>query len=185
MRDQDLDLRLRVLNLSLLPGELRMYAGAAAPTGWLLCNGAAVSRTGFAQLFAVIGTTYGVGDGSTTFNVPDTRSRVPVGAGQGGGLSNRVLGTTGGEENHVLSVGEMPAHAHGVNDPQHAHGVFRSDLAYNGPDVPSINMRTVNAAGAFIATTTVGTGISILNNGSGVGHNVMQPWLAVNYIIKT
>ena len=69
-------------SVNFLTGEIKMYGGASAPTGWLLCDGSAVSRTTYAPLFAVIGTTYGIGDNSTTFNLPDGRGKVPVGAGQ-------------------------------------------------------------------------------------------------------
>lgn len=96
-------------DLSLPPGSMAMFAGAAAPTGWLLCNGAAVSRTSNAALFAAIGTTFGAGDGSTTFNVPDLRGRAPIGAGTGPSLSARTLGATGGAETHQLTIAEMPA----------------------------------------------------------------------------
>ena len=68
-------------NKSGIVGEIKMYGGDSAPTGWLLCNGAAVSRTTYADLFAVLSTTYGVGDGSGTFNVPNFGGRVPVGVG--------------------------------------------------------------------------------------------------------
>jgi microcystin-dependent protein len=101
-------------------GALLPYAGTAAPPRFLLCNGAAVSRTTYAALFAVIGTTYGAGDGSTTFNLPDLQGRTPVGAGPGAGLTNRAVAAKGGEESHVLTVGEMPAHSHVDNG--HAHG---------------------------------------------------------------
>jgi microcystin-dependent protein len=107
-----------------LPGEIVEYAGAFPPTGWLLCDGQAYSRTAYAALYAVIGTMYGAGDGSTTFNVPDTRGRTSIGAGAGAGLTNRALGGRGGEENHTLSWNEMPVHSHGVNDPGHAHSVY-------------------------------------------------------------
>jgi microcystin-dependent protein len=71
-------------------GSVSMFAGSSAPTGWLLCNGAAVSRTTFSALFAIIGTTYGAGNGSTTFNVPDMRGRAAIGVGQGSGLTDRA-----------------------------------------------------------------------------------------------
>jgi microcystin-dependent protein len=96
-----------------VPGEVKMYAGGTIPTGYLLCNGSAVSRTTYANLFAAIGTTWGAGDGSTTFNVPDARSRSPLCVGQGSGLSSRTLGTTGGEENHALAAAENGVHSHG------------------------------------------------------------------------
>jgi microcystin-dependent protein len=95
-------------------GTLLDFAGATAPGGWLLCDGSALSRTTYSVLYGVIGTTYGAGDGSTTFNLPDTRGRISVGAGQGTGLTNRVLAATGGEEAHTLSVAELASHTHGV-----------------------------------------------------------------------
>lgn len=88
------------------PGSLMMFAGPAAPDGWLLCNGAAVSRTTYAALYAAIGTTHGAGDGSTTFNVPDRRGLVDVGAGQGPGRTNRVLGQVVGAEVVLLSAAQ-------------------------------------------------------------------------------
>ncbi len=90
-------------------GSIVMYGGAAAPSGWSLCNGAAVSRAGFAALFAIVGETFGVGDGVTTFNLPDLRQRFPLGkAASGTGVT---LGSTGGSIDHTHTV---PAHYHGV-----------------------------------------------------------------------
>ena len=77
------------------------FAGAAAPTGWLLCQGQAISRTTYAQLFSVIGTTYGSGDGKTTFNLPDMRGRVAVG-------SDANLGQAEGDRNRTLTQGNLP-----------------------------------------------------------------------------
>lgn len=103
-------------------GAIMAFGGAAAPAGWLDCSGAAVSRTTYAALFAVLGTTYGVGDGSTTFNLPDFRSRAVLGEGTGAGLSARARGNTGGAETHTLVTGEIPAHTHTVNRNQTAAG---------------------------------------------------------------
>jgi hypothetical protein len=83
------------------PGVIVPYGAASAPGGWLLCDGSAVSRTTFAALFAIFGTTFGVGDGSTTFNLPDLRGRVAVGQKATGAFT--TLGGTGGEETHVLN----------------------------------------------------------------------------------
>jgi microcystin-dependent protein len=77
-------------------GTIITFAGSSAPGGWLLCNGGAVSRTTYSVLFAVIGITYGNGDGVNTFNLPDFRGRTALGAGQGTGLTNRTLAGTGG-----------------------------------------------------------------------------------------
>jgi len=106
------------------PGVILEYGGAAAPTGWLLCNGAAVSRTTYAALFAIIGTTYGVGDNITTFNVPDRRDRVGVGSGltytrgQTGGVVTATT-STDGAHNHTgntgattLTTAQIPSHTH-------------------------------------------------------------------------
>lgn len=90
-----------------LVGEIKLYAGSGEPTGWKKCNGQALSRTTYAKLFEVIGTTFGTGDGSTTFNVPDLRNRFPVGAGDTYSLNSK-----GGEATHKLEVSEMPAHSH-------------------------------------------------------------------------
>lgn len=90
-------------------GSIIMFGGSSAPTGWLLCNGAAVSRTTYAALFAVVGTTFGVGDGSTTFNVPDARQKFPLGVAASG--TGNALGATGGSIDHTHTV---PAHFHGM-----------------------------------------------------------------------
>jgi microcystin-dependent protein len=91
-------------------GAINAYAGSIAPTGWLLCDGAAVSRATYADLFALIGTTYGVGDGTTTFNLPDMKGRVIVGKAATGTFA--ALNNKGGAETHTLVTGEMPSHAH-------------------------------------------------------------------------
>lgn len=86
--------------------------------GYLECNGQEVSRTTYAALFAAIGTRYGDGDASTTFNLPDFRGRSPMGAGQGSGLSNRDINTSVlGEERHTQTEAEMPSHTHGWQGP--------------------------------------------------------------------
>lgn len=93
-------------------GVIHMFAGSISPSGWLICDGSAVSRTVYADLFKVIGTTYGAGDGNTTFSLPDMRGRTPVGVGQGVGLTARTLGGTVGQENSSLIEANLPAHAH-------------------------------------------------------------------------
>jgi microcystin-dependent protein len=146
-------------------GSLQMYAAATAPGGWLICDGSAVSRATYAALFAAIGTSWGVGDGSTTFNLPDLRGRSPVAAGQGSGLTSRTVAQTGGAETHALSVEQMPAHNHLLR------------LTFNGvgstPTVlPAGNGFTGEDAGAMRTA------------GGGQAHNNMQPFAVVNFIIK-
>lgn len=89
-------------------GEIRFVAVLVAPKGFLPCDGAAKSRTTYAKLFAAISTVFGAGDGSTTFNVPDLKGRAPISNGAGAGLTNRTIGSKGGEETHRLAPTEMP-----------------------------------------------------------------------------
>lgn len=95
-------------------GIVMPFAGSVAPQGYLLCDGSAVSRTDYADLFTAIGTTYGAGDGESTFNLPDLSGRVVLGVS-----NNHALGTTGGEAAHTLTEQELPAHSHVV--PAHTH----------------------------------------------------------------
>ncbi|MGJ3244926.1 MAG: tail fiber protein [Elainellaceae cyanobacterium] len=104
------------------PGDFKQTFRTSLESGWLLCDGASYSTTLYPALFAAIGYTYG-GSGNS-FNVPDLRGRVPVGVGQGAGLTDRQLGQSGGEEAHKLTVAEMPQHGHGVSDAGHTHSLF-------------------------------------------------------------
>ena len=174
-------------SIPLLPtGVVLPYAGSSTPSGWLLCNGAAVSRTTYATLFAVIGTTYGVGDGSTTFNLPDLRGRIPGGLDNlGGSSANRItdaqadsLGGNMGEEAHTLSATEMPAHNHRLN-------------YYNGAGSGqpiTVSGYTFGNNQQFTMTYNVPNAISnnmfMENVGGGNSHNNVQPTLFMNYIIK-
>jgi microcystin-dependent protein len=143
-------------------GVVTMYAGSAAPAGWLLCNGAEVSRTTYADLFALIGTYYGAGNGSTTFNLPDLRGLAPIGAGQGSGLTNRGLGAKGGAETHALSEAEMPSHTHEVSK----SNVYPADGSNLAPGGSHSSYETSTATGG------------------GAAHNNMMPFIALNFIIK-
>lgn len=98
------------------PGVTVEYAGATIPNGYLLCDGQAVSRTTYAALFGSISTLWGVGDGSTTFNLPDFRGRSSLGVD-----GSHALGSTGGAASVTLSTANLPAHSHGVTDPGHTH----------------------------------------------------------------
>ena len=147
------------------PGSVVAYIASSAPGGWLLCDGSAVSRSTYSTLFGVIGTTYGVGDNSTTFNLPDLRGRVPVGSGTGAGLTARSLAATGGAETHTLTVDEIPAHTHSyVNNT-------------NNQDTDNAFATETAADNADLSATTGSTG-------GGQAHNNMQPFLVLNYIIK-
>jgi len=118
-------------SLALTPvGAVTAFAAATAPTGWLLCDGSAKSRATYSALFGIIGTTYGVGDGSTTFNLPDLRQRFPMGKAASG--TGNTLGSTGGAIDHTHTVSgatgatapgtdSQGSHSHTVNS--HTHGV--------------------------------------------------------------
>lgn len=118
-----------ILNKLVPTGAIFDWAGGVTPPGgYLLCDGSAVSRAAYADLFLVMGVTFGPGDGVTTFNLPDYRGRSPMGAGAGPGLTARLPGDILGEENHVLTVSELAththlqnAHTHSITDPGHDH----------------------------------------------------------------
>jgi microcystin-dependent protein len=158
-------------------GIVSPYAGTTAPTGWLLCAGQTVSRTTYAVLFAVVSTTYGAGNGSTTFTLPDLRGRVPAGKDNmngtdAGRLTNALLsgvdgdtlGAVGGDDGHQLSVPQMPAHTHTYT--RRAQG----SSTQGGSGSRPIN-----------ATETLNSG----STGGGAEHNNVQPTIILNYIIKT
>lgn len=106
-RELAIDLEKRVPS-----GTVFLYAGSKAPEGFLVCDGSTVERLKFSDLFNVIGTTYGEGDGSTTFNLPDLRGRAAIGAGSSPELSARSLGQQLGSETHTLNSAEIPKHTH-------------------------------------------------------------------------
>ena len=172
-----------VVQNSIPTGGIMMWSTASAPTGFLLCNGSAISRTAYAALFAVIGTTFGVGDNSTTFNLPNYNNRTPVGAG---GLY--ALGATGGSKDATVvshthtatSVVTDPGHNHtwgrGLEiDDQGSGSSFNEYTRAPGSDTTVIQSATT---GITVATTVASSG------SSGTDAN-MQPYLAMQFIIKT
>ncbi len=151
---------------SIIPAGMFMWRAVnTVPTGWLECDGTAVSRTTYADLFAAISTVWGVGDGSTTFNLPNMQRRVPVGKGGSGTatLANTV-GSTGGEETHTLTTPEMPAHTH-------TETVNSSDIG--------------TAAGAQGTATSTEQSTNTGSTGGGGAHNNMQPSAVMLALIKT
>lgn len=147
--------------------SINMFAGSTAPNGWLLCDGTAINRITYARLFSVIGTTYGVGDGTTTFNLPDLRGRTPIGVGTGAGLTARALADEVGAETHQLTEAELAIHYHGITN----GGAGAYFTGQDGAD-------RANAWYQFGAKNTN-------NAGSNGAHNNMQPSIALNFIIKT
>ena len=168
--------QLAALSLVMPTGSIIQYAGVGLPTGWLACNGQAVSRAAYPDLFAALMTTWGAGDGSTTFNVPDLRSRSPIGAyvagaplgtdSRGAPLAQRPIGSVGGEQEHVLTEAELAKHKHTWQ-----YGVERDDANSGG----SYNEFT-QIPGSH--TTAIGA------TGGDAPHNNMSPYAAVFFIIK-
>ena len=158
-------------------GVVQMWAGEAAPAGWLLCQGQAMSRTTYAALYAVCGTAYGTGDGSSTFNLPDLRARMPIGL-SGSGAFN-ALGNAGGEENHTLTTAEMPNHSHPLN------GRIYADLATKSGNTQKY-ISPGNSGERWISTkVNDGTGVPDTDSTGGGGtHNNMPPYVVMNFIIR-
>jgi microcystin-dependent protein len=157
------------VQITIEPGSIFAYAGITAPTGYLECDGSEISRSTYAELFAAIGTTFGTGDGSTTFNLPDMRGRVAVGTGQGAGLTSRNLGDTGGEEEHLLTVAEIPLHSHSYT---------KGYLTTSGT--------LLQAGGTPFVAFHEDTAQNTQSGGSDPAnaHNNMMPFVAMMFIIK-
>jgi microcystin-dependent protein len=159
-------------------GAIEPYGGDydAIPSGWLICDGLAVSRTTYADLFAVVGTSFGVGDGSTTFNVPDLRDKFPKGA-----PNATDPGTTGGSNTVTLSTSELPVHSHSVNNPSHSHSYTRPSNAsnYGQYNNSKANTSSGSTTGGATQATTVG------NAGSGGAHENKPSFQEVVWMIKT
>jgi len=158
-------------------GILAPFAGSTAPDGWLLCDGSAISRTTYSSLFAVIAATYGAGDGSTTFTLPDLRGRMALGLDNMGGTSRDIvtaatadtLGAETGEEMHQLTEDEMPNHIHSIADMGGFPGGSTS--------------ATYGKNGYHPNYTATQTGNSNQTGGN-QPHNNMPPYMALNYLIK-
>lgn len=168
-------------NVGAPTGTIAPYAGSTSPTGYLLCYGQAISRTTFADLFAIVGTTYGIGDGSTTFNIPDLRGRGVFGKDDmGGSAANRItnagsgitgtgLGNTGGTQNKTLTTTELPAHTHtgtissvsagtpaGSIDSQGAHTHVVRTNASGGSTTVNANLGVTNGSDGLVTTDSNG-----------------------------
>lgn len=192
-KDGNVDIGGRTVNDFMPSGSVISYAGSSAPTGWLLCFGQTVSRSTYAALFAAIGTTYGAGDGLTTFALPDLRGRAVAGkddmggtsanrlTGLSGGVDGDVLGAAGGLETHTLTTAQMPLHGHPVRISPTTQSSASSDT--NGGFLLN-NNADVNYS-AFTGTPNVTAGEQIGGTGGGGAHNNVQPTFILNYIIKT
>lgn len=176
-------------SISAPPGTINMYAGAAAPSGWLICNGGEVNRSTFAALFAVIGTTYGAGNGTTTFNLPDMANRYPLGVG------TQAIGVAGGSSTSgstVLTEAQMPAHTHtGTTGSagEHTHGMGSSwgnDTSQGTANINNFGGGTIGIRSTTDAAGSHTHSLSVDSTGGSQGHDhsIVPPFLALNFIIK-
>ena len=195
-------------NATFIPGDMKPIAGSGDQAGWLLCDGSAVSRTQYVALFNAIGGAWGAGDGVTTFNVPDMRTRAPIGSN-----AQFPLGSTGGSTNISLTLGNLPTHSHTINDPGHTHNVTdpghthtitdpghaHASIVAQSNTTTSTNPGgqtagntntattgiTVNSAMTGVTLDSATTGITTNNTGGGIPFSALSPYAAVNWLIKT
>ena len=156
-------------------GEIRIFAGNFAPTGWAFCNGQLLPISQNTALFSIIGTAYG-GNGVSTFALPDLRGRVPMQPGQGLGLTPRSRGEMIGAETHTLSLAEMPAHTHPLTAHSgngHTDAAAGSAMARSPSGIPQY-------APDFDATMAPD---AVSPTGGSQPHDNMQPYLTLNFII--
>jgi len=176
-------------------GMLMMFAGGVLPTSWLLCDGSPVSRTTYSALYGVVGTSYGPGNGSSTFNLPDLSVKFPVGIGS---APYNTLGATGGAEKVALAQAELASHSHNMthshtasaaNNGSHFHTYQQTVLFFgadptqggqgNGPATRNTSTDGLHSHGITVDTMTGST----QNTGTGTPHNNMPPYVVVNYMI--
>lgn len=176
-------------------GGLLPYVGASAPnSSFALPFGQAISRTTYATLFALVGTTFGGGDGSTTFNLPDLRGRAVFGLDNmggvaasritvaGGNFNGATLGATGGAENHTLTQAEMPSHNHTASDSGHVHGggqASNQSTQWGTPGVAGTGW--ANGPGN---TSSGNANITVNNTGGGGAHTVLNPCIVLPFVLR-
>ena len=160
-------------NTNIIPsGALFPYSGSTVPSGYLLADGSAVSRTTYSTLFTLFGTTYGVGDGSTTFNIPDLRGRVP--AGKDGTTEFLALNTKGGAKTHAITTSEMPSHNH--------PGSTVTGPTFYVNTASAKGLQNPTTSDQLVATTAT---VTVASQGGGTAMSLLQPYITLNYIIKT
>ncbi|HET7881835.1 MAG TPA: tail fiber protein [Acetobacteraceae bacterium] len=169
-------------------GQIELFSFGFAPKGWALCAGQIMAINQNQALFALLGTTFG-GNGTTTFALPDLRSRVPMGQGNGGGLTPRTLGETAGEETHVLSIAETPPHVHTVQ--AIANPVLANNVDAPGPTVALAQTTGTDKSGGTLVVNIYATdnapnqplASGAIGPTGGQPHPNQMPYLALNACI--
>lgn len=155
-------------------GEIRMFGGNFAPSGWAFCAGQLLAVSGNEALFSLLGTIYG-GDGRTTFALPDLRGRTPIHAGTGPGLTQRRIGERGGAETATLTTPQLPAHDHG--------GAIAVNDSANSSS-PAGNTLANSSTPAYVSGGAVGMDATAVGDAGGaLSHPNMMPFQAVHFII--
>ena len=188
-----------------LTGSITAFAGNSVPSGYLECNGSNVSRSTYSALFTAIGTTWGTGDGSTTFTLPDLRRKALVGdGGTGTSTLGNAVGNSGGAETHTLSLAELASHNHGGSTGSHDHGGATGSHNHGGTTGSTAlyvreyssmapALLETNAGGSSSHSHTIPSGTASISSvtstissaGSGSAHNNLPPSAVVKMIIKT
>jgi microcystin-dependent protein len=172
-------------------GSILTYAGTEVPRGWKNCNGTELERKFYPELFKAIGTKYGTGNGSTTFNLPNFKGRVPVCTDLSQSEFDEI-GKIGGAKTHTLSINEMPSHNHGgttsING-LHLHS-YTDTYRTGTQDIFAASGSGITAADETSTTETKNTSLNgnhdhiIGSQGNNQSHNILQPYIVINYIIK-
>jgi microcystin-dependent protein len=166
-------------------GELKPFAGTTAPAGYLLCFGQAISRTAYAGLFAVLSTQYGVGDGSTTFNLPDLRGRVAAGKDDmGGSAANRITGTTVPNSPQLGAAGGQQTNTATTTVAGSASGTLNGNAAPSTAEVAAANSGTGASPVAHDHSVSVNGTLAVSAGGTSSAFSVVQPTIILNQMIR-
>lgn len=160
-------------------GTILPFTSGNIPNGWLLCNGSEVSRTTYSALFNLIGTTFGAGNGTTTFNLPNLKGKIPVGLDAGQTEFN-IIGKTGGEKTHVLTTQEMPTHNHSLTGLNNNNFTVQAGMGSGTSGIPN----NVPNWGSYTSAHWFTGSFSTVNAGGSQAHNNLQPYITLNFVIK-